>query len=789
MATYIPEIISISGAFAEAVKVSLDGEMISTLTPGIPIYREGVSYIPVSGMISMAQGPSSIIPLQVDSSKHLQVDIAADSVGIGGGTQYSDGESAATPSGTLVMWNKSGVMTAASVAEPLPVTGVLTVDVSSYQLSSDLDNVEIRSFAGVPMAMDASGTIGVEIISPTLLLGTDFSTVFGTSSLITPSALKVEEQGTVDVNIIGGEINATITSIAQYAEDESIPQLSGIVNLVRNSAGALSALQLEGYTYGGGENDDTTFQQGVLPSAGYTGCTDTVLDSDASTSNFDADGYVGLGSSTANKNRHTIIRFDVSSIPSNAMVISATLTIRYIERVGEAFSVSTYALKRNWVESQATWNVFSTGNTWGAGGGSGSADVYAKESTAVVTAANAVFSIPVMVQGWIDGSLTNYGVNLIPDTTVAWSRYWAGYDSESSAAYRSSLEVVYSLSPLRSGIVVMAEGPGNTTVPLQVDASKHLQVDIAADSVGISGVQYSEGDTDSSITGTAILWEGAGDTLRTISQTYPLPVSGIMTPTKDSVKIFSNTAKDGTGTNYTPLVDTDGHLQIDVLTGGSGGTQYSEGDVDTTITGTATMWEDGADTLRAVSKTYPLPISGMVQDGGGSITVDATGNVAHDAADSGAPIKIGAKAISFGTSPTAVAANDRTDLYASRYGIPWVIGGFPNTEVLTGKYTSAQTDTVLKSVAAGQKFIVTMLSAMVGNIPTTAGCGVRFEFDGATDISIGEHPNIAAGSGFVMGTGAGIIAAGADAQDLLVTTGNPSGEICVAVTGFLITES
>ncbi len=33
----------------------------------------------------------------------------------------------------------------------------------------------------------------------------------------------------------------------------------------------------------------------------------------------------------------------------------------------------------------------------------------------------------------------------------------------------------------------------------------------------------------------------------------------------DSVVVFSNTAKDGSGTNYTPLVDSDGHLQVDVL--------------------------------------------------------------------------------------------------------------------------------------------------------------------------------------------------------------------------------
>lgn len=38
-------------------------------------------------------------------------------------------------------------------------------------------------------------------------------------------------------------------------------------------------------------------------------------------------------------------------------------------------------------------------------------------------------------------------------------------------------------------------------------------------------------------------------------------------------------------------------------------TQYTEGDVDATITGTAVIWEDAADTLRVVSAAKPFPVS------------------------------------------------------------------------------------------------------------------------------------------------------------------------------------
>lgn len=37
---------------------------------------------------------------------------------------------------------------------------------------------------------------------------------------------------------------------------------------------------------------------------------------------------------------------------------------------------------------------------------------------------------------------------------------------------------------------------------------------------------------------------------------------------QDDVLVYANTVKDGSGTDYIPLVDTDGHLQVDILSGG-----------------------------------------------------------------------------------------------------------------------------------------------------------------------------------------------------------------------------
>lgn len=46
-----------------------------------------------------------------------------------------------------------------------------------------------------------------------------------------------------------------------------------------------------------------------------------------------------------------------------------------------------------------------------------------------------------------------------------------------------------------------------------------------------------------------------------------------------------------------------------VLAASGGGIQYTEGDIDASVTGTAVMWEDAADTLRVASATKPLPVA------------------------------------------------------------------------------------------------------------------------------------------------------------------------------------
>lgn len=56
---------------------------------------------------------------------------------------------------------------------------------------------------------------------------------------------------------------------------------------------------------------------------------------------------------------------------------------------------------------------------------------------------------------------------------------------------------------------------------------------------------------------------------------------------------------------HVAVVDTSGNV-VETF-GGGGTTQYTEGDIDTSFTGNAVIWEDASDTARVVSKAKPLP--------------------------------------------------------------------------------------------------------------------------------------------------------------------------------------
>lgn len=197
----------------------------------------------------------------------------------------------------------------------------------------------------------------------------------------------------------------------------------------------------------------------------------------------------------------------------------------------------------------------------------------------------------------------------------------------------------------------------------------------------------------------------------------------------------------------------------------------------------------------------------QVTDGSNSLTVSAqnaalvAGDVAHDTADAGNPQKIGAKAIAHGTNPTAVAAGDRTDLYANRAGVLFTIGGHPNVttrSVRVADADGAQTNaSMVGTIATGTKVAVTAMAvtcdqANTGAVAVKVGFGATAipadSLTGADGILL-DHDGIAPGSGIVVGSGAGILGIGADGEELRLTCEDPVGGSVVVTFSYFTIES
>lgn len=171
-------------------------------------------------------------------------------------------------------------------------------------------------------------------------------------------------------------------------------------------------------------------------------------------------------------------------------------------------------------------------------------------------------------------------------------------------------------------------------------------------------------------------------------------------------------------------------------------------------------------------------------------TVSITGSVAHGASNTANPLLRGCEAIAHGSNPTAVSAGQLTKNYANRHGIPFTIGGHPNSLTLELAYTAGQTDVAIITVGAGTKIVVTRIAVVMSGA-NSVDAGFRIGFGTAnTPTTTGvvlSHPALKAGSGFSCGDGAGILGIGADNEDLRITADAPtSGSARVLVTYFTI---
>ena len=209
--------------------------------------------------------------------------------------------------------------------------------------------------------------------------------------------------------------------------------------------------------------------------------------------------YTGKGSNDSQLYR-SLLRFDLSSIPSGATVSASSLTV-VCHRVASAVTesaVKVYRQLRDWVVTEATWNVYSTGNSWATAGGFNADDCEQTDigSAAILDVGTYQFTLTAAkVQEWISGTLTNNGV-LLRDPEVTNNTFKrfrsADYATE---AYRPVLTVTYTAGSNDYTLTCAAGSYSLTGTNADLTVKRNYVLTCAAGSYSLTGSDISFGET------------------------------------------------------------------------------------------------------------------------------------------------------------------------------------------------------------------------------------------------------------------------------------------------------
>ena len=200
-------------------------------------------------------------------------------------------------------------------------------------------------------------------------------------------------------------------------------------------------------------------------------------------------GGVNLLKSTVNSSgtsRGALLKWDIAgaAIPSDATVSSASMTL-YVSTASSA-TYNLYNMRRSWVEgtlttgaantTSANWNTYDGSNTWGTGGAANTssdrynANMWGAGTTSFSSTGSKTVNLNTdgvsVVQGWINGSTTNYGVTIQNYSTTSGSDDLQVSSSENTTvANRPKLNITYCVGGATTHTLSISnDGHGTVTV-------------------------------------------------------------------------------------------------------------------------------------------------------------------------------------------------------------------------------------------------------------------------------------------------------------------------------------
>jgi len=173
---------------------------------------------------------------------------------------------------------------------------------------------------------------------------------------------------------------------------------------------------------------------------------DTDIRQNAPTTNYGSETYVEILATASSKHK-ILLAFDCSSnVPLGATITSAELRLHCTAGTSGRTVTCYRLLRTDWVETEATWNVYKTGSSWGtAGAGSSSTDYTttdaATHSTQTSYDYTATWNVTAQVQTAID-STGRIAYFLLVDEGADAS-IWQDYDSKNGTGTAPALYVAW----------------------------------------------------------------------------------------------------------------------------------------------------------------------------------------------------------------------------------------------------------------------------------------------------------------------------------------------------------
>lgn len=163
---------------------------------------------------------------------------------------------------------------------------------------------------------------------------------------------------------------------------------------------------------------------------------DSMVVTEIPDTNYENNQYFSIGNLSVSIIVRAHLQFDISILPTDAVIVNADLKLYQYQTIGtESFVIGLHQVTESWEENMITWNNQPD-------------YLPSPESTITVTVGALTWlswDITSLLQGWLDGSITNFGVVLKDTDEPLGDTFIRCYSSDYPAnpTLRPKLEITY----------------------------------------------------------------------------------------------------------------------------------------------------------------------------------------------------------------------------------------------------------------------------------------------------------------------------------------------------------